>query len=68
MHRQDPIPRHGWLKRCTYELGELAVRYEATVHGVASRFWWKSGRTRAPTDGILCGRGDSLVDHPLLES
>jgi hypothetical protein len=33
MHRQDPIPRHGWLKRCTYELGELAVRYEATVHG-----------------------------------
>ena len=33
--------------------------------GVASRLWWKSGRTRAPVDGMLRGRGDRLVDHLL---
>jgi 8-oxo-dGTP pyrophosphatase MutT (NUDIX family) len=30
---------------------------------VASRFWWKSGRTWAPDHRILRGRGDRLVGH-----
>ena len=34
---------------------------------VASRLWWKCGRTRVPDQGMLGGRRDSLVDHLLLE-
>jgi hypothetical protein len=32
---------------------------------VASRLWWKCGRTQVPDHGMLGGRRDSLVDHLL---